>query len=151
MGLRFMICPVVGDGTNGVVRNPYRPKIDGLAPYSAVIPSNEDGTPKFTWCACIARSDDWSAVDADAEMDRIFGIDLPDTIDTFAEVKAFLKSHTVGDIPAARRQAMDLKLTSRGVDTSPLTLQSTWLQVLALIFRHLLGYTPGEDDVRVNG
>jgi hypothetical protein len=142
-----MICPVVGDGT--VVGGAYRPKIDGLTAYSAVIPSNADGSPAFNWCACVARTIDWTIVDADAAMERIFGIDLPDSIDTFAEIKAFLKSHTIGDIPAARRQALDDRLTTRGVDTSAITLQWTWLQVLALIYRHLLGYTPGEDEVRV--
>lgn len=155
MSLRVILCPVVGTGTPGDSRafppvppDPFRPKLDGLIglkAMSAVIPSNADGSPKFAWCVVMARADDWTAVDADAQNERLFGIDLPDAVDTFAELKVFLQSKTVGDIPPARRQALNERLTARGIDTSQVTLATTWWQVLRGIYRHLIGRLPDGD------
>lgn len=128
MGLRFYICPIIGDGKT--METAYRAKLGGLAAHVPTIPHKPDGSPQFNWCLAIARSSNWARADADATLERLFGIDLPDTVDTFAELKAFLQSKTVGDIPVARRQALNTRLTNRGIDTSQVTLQTTWWQVL---------------------
>jgi hypothetical protein len=143
MSLRFYLCPLVGDGLSE--ETAYRPQLAGLANFASMIPHNPDGTPKFNWCVAVARQADWTALDADAQLERLFGIDLPDTIDTFAELKAYLQSKTVGDIPVARRQAINDKLTARGIDTSQITLATTWWQVLRGIYKKL---NNGVDPVR---
>lgn len=142
MGLRIYFCPIVGDGLTP--QTAFRAKLSGIAPsVAAVIPHAPDGKPKFTFAPCIARSADWSTADADAALERMFGIDLPDTIDTFADLKAFLQSKTVADIPAARRQALNTRLTNHGLDTSQVTLSTTWWQVLKGIYQQL-GNPPGD-------
>lgn len=143
-----MLVPIVGTGgdLNGQP-NPYRPKISGLADHTAIIPSNADGTPKFNWCVVLSRAADWSIVDADATLERLFGIDLPDTLNTFAELKAFLQSKTVADIPQARRTALNTRLTNHGLDTSQVTLSTTWWQVLRGIYTQVLGSTPAGDGL----
>lgn len=143
MGIRIYICPIIGTGADnddwrasGVPQN-----------YSSIIPSNPvDGSPLFPWALVVARATNWSAQDANATLERLFGIDLPDTVDTWAEMKALLQSRTVADIPAARRQALNDRLTARGIDTSQVTLQTTWWQVLRGIVRHLNGGVDSKGD-----
>jgi hypothetical protein len=145
--LRFYLCPVIGDGSDD---NTYRPKLTGLGEFSAMIPSNPDGTPKFSWTAVVVRATDWAALDADPTLEKLFDTsDLPDGINTFAEVKAYLQSKTVGDIPVLRRQALDTRLTAKGIDTSAVTLQTTWWQVLKGIYRHLHGADVAGDGLRI--
>ena len=147
-GLRFYLCPVIGSGSDA---DPYRPKLHGLGGFAAMIPSNATtGAPLFSWTVAIVRAVDWAALDADLELEKLFDTsDLPDGINTFAEVKAYLQSKTVGDIPVLRRQAMDIRLTAKGIDTSAITLQTTWWQVLKGIYRHLHGTDVNGDGLVV--
>jgi hypothetical protein len=149
VGIRVYFCPIIGDGLT--TETAYRPKIAGLVPaMSAFIPHNHDGSPKFPWVLVVARGTNWTVADADAALERIFGIDLPDDIDAWAELKAFLQSKTVRDIPAARRQAINNKLTARGIDTSQVTLDTTWWQILRGIVRHLNGgVLPSADGIGI--
>lgn len=133
MGLRFYISPVIGDGLTP--ETAYRAKVGGT--HAAMIPSKTDGSPQFNWCVATVRAANWVQADGDATLERLFGIDLPDTVDTFAELKAFLQSKTVGDIPAARRQALNTRLTNHGIDTSQVTLATTWWQLLKGIYKTL--------------
>lgn len=133
---------MIGDGIS--TETAFRSKAARGAPFIASIQlsphvSPTDGSPLRSWSVVLARAGDWTATNADADYETIFGIDLPDSIDTFAELKAFLQSKVVGDIPAVRRQALNAKLTARGIDTSQVTLQTTWWQVLRGIYRHLNG------------
>jgi hypothetical protein len=148
MGLRVYLCPVVGDGQS--IETAYRPALGRVVrPATMLMPTNPDGSPRFGWALVVGRASDWSAADAVDGTERLFGIDLPDSVDTFAELKAYLQSRTVGEIPAARRQALNTRLTSRGIDTSQITLQTTWWQVLRGICRHLLGGSATGDEVSI--
>jgi len=146
MGIRIYICPVIGDGLSPATA--WRPKAadlvnSGVERFEAVL---QQRMADFAWTLAIARSSSWTAADADAQLERVFGIDLPDNINTWPEVKAFLQSKTVGDIPAARRLALQTRLEAKGIDTSQTTLQTTWWQVLRGIVRHLNnGVLPSED------
>lgn len=126
MSLRLYFAPIVGDGLSE--QTAFRTKVPGTV--SSVIPSRADGRPVFSFALTMARAADWTAYDADPTLDRLFGIDLPDSIETFADLKAYLQSKTVGDIPLARRTALNTRLTSRGFDTSQVTLATTWWRVL---------------------
>lgn len=141
MTLRIYLCPIIGDGLTP--ETAFRPKLDGLAEYSVRIPHQANGTPRRNWTICIASNPVWTLLDVDSTLERLFGIDLPDAIDTRAELRAFLQSKVVGDIPPARRRALNDRLTAKGMDTSGITLQTTWLQVLRAI---ILFITDNEDD-----
>jgi len=143
MSIRVYICPIVGDGLSPATA--FRAKVGSLADgHTAVVPSNADGTPKFNWAIVVARAVSWTNADADSTCVRTFGIDLPDTIDTWTDMKAFLQSKTVGDIPATRRQALNTLLTNHGIDTSQVTLATTWWQVLRGIVTQIDGSLTGD-------
>ena len=129
MSIRIYVCPIAGDGLT--VETAWRAKVSSLVDaHTAVIPNNADGTPKYNFALVVARAANWTNADADSTCARMFGIDLPDTVNTWADMKAFLQSKTVGDIPAARRQQLNTLLTNHGFDTSQVTLSTTWWQVL---------------------
>lgn len=136
MSLRLYLCPIVFDAQT----SSQFPELDGkVDDWTAKIPCDpQTGLAKFAWCLLVARSADWTAADAVAGAVKLFDSqDLPDSINTFPELKAFLQSKTVGDIPTARRQALNTRLTARGIDTSPITLSWTWARVLKYICTHL--------------
>ena len=60
--MRWALSPIVGNGTGQVVvgseatTGPYRAKASDHGGHVAVIPGNDDGTPKFGWC--LVRLDD---------------------------------------------------------------------------------------------
>jgi hypothetical protein len=148
--LRLYLCDIIGDGLSPETAfrtGLSRTSVMGSAPE---IKSNLDGRPKFSWVLAVARSSDWTVQDADPTLTKLFGIDLPDTIDSFADLKAFLQSKTVADIPAARRIALNTNLTSRGIDTSQVTLATTWWQVLRGIVQFLnSGIAPADDGISI--
>lgn len=150
MPLRLYLCNIIGDGLSP--ETAFRTGLSRTAVLgsSPEIKSNPDGTPKFTWVLAVARSPDWVVQDADPTLTRLFGIDLPDTVDTWVELKAFLQSKTVGDIPPVRRQALNNNLTSRGMDTSQVTLATTWWQVLRGVVQFLnSGVLPSDDGIAI--
>lgn len=87
-------------------------------------PSNADGTPASTWVLTMGRAVDWTPAEADAEMIDLFGGDLPASANTPDELRAFLRSRTVGDVPLVRRQAIQANLDSLGVVRSDFTLST---------------------------
>jgi hypothetical protein len=142
MSLRFYICPVIGDGLSE--ETAQRPKLHdyvvagAIRRMSCIVKTDPDGKAQFPWTAGIARATDWSALDADPEMVKLFDTaDLPDSMDTFAELKAYLQSRTVANIGPARRRALNARLGDFGIDTSGVTLQTTWWNILRGIYRHL--------------
>ncbi|MDH4276110.1 MAG: hypothetical protein OEW08_13840, partial [Gammaproteobacteria bacterium] len=54
---------------------------------------------------------------------------------TKAQIGAWLKTHTVGDIPAAKRTAIQNRLTSLGVDVTGITLATPLWDVVVRVFR----------------
>ena len=104
MSLKLILCPVIGDGQT--IDTSYRPKIMDYVHIetTAIIKSNPDGSPRFPWCLCLVRKSDWADVAGDVDIESVFGVDLPESIDDFQSLKAFLQSRTIGDIPAQRRQ-----------------------------------------------
>lgn len=87
----------------------------------------------------------WASVDLDTTLVKLLdSADLPDTITTWSAFKAFLQSKTVGDIPLARRQALNTRLQSFGFDTTQVTLATTWWQLLIGMIQQM-GYTSNAD------
>src|SRR5512146_2878506 len=136
MSLRVYACPIIGTGIQG---DPYRSKMSLYSTkYATIFPSNVDGTPASTWVLTIARLDDWSAVEADATMINIFGVDLPDTLQSRDDLRTWLRGRTIGDIPTARRNAIQTRLDNLGVYRGDFTLATPLWKVFQRVFASTL-------------
>ena len=89
--------------------------------YANFFPSNEDGTPASSWVLTMGRAADWTAAEADAELIDLFAGDLPASANTPTELRTFLRTRTVGDVPVARRQAIQANLDALGVVSTDFT------------------------------
>lgn len=123
--------------------------MSGLAAFTGCLPAKVGGALARNWCVVIARASNWSALDADSELERVFSIDLPDNLDSVPELLAFLRSRTVGQIPTARRNALQSRLAALGVDLTGIGLASTWFEVFQRVRRAILGFDPGDGDASV--
>lgn len=53
--MRWVISPIIGDGTATIVEGqeattgPYRAAVSAYGPHAALLPGNNDGTPKKSW------------------------------------------------------------------------------------------------------
>lgn len=135
--IRVYICPVIGSGTK---QDPYVSKARTFGyQFANFIPSNPDGTPRFTWSLAALNSSDWTAIEADAACDDLFAGDLPANIDTRAELRALLKSRAVIDVPLARRNAIIAVLDKYGVDHSDFTGATPLWRVFQRVVSTLFG------------
>lgn len=113
MALRVYICPIIGSGTR---QDPYRSKgVDYGFEHTSFLPSKTDGTPGSAWTLSVLRGSDFTAIDADATCDDLFGGDLPDTVDSRNDLLPFLRSRTVANVPTARRNRITGVLDKYGV------------------------------------
>lgn len=114
MSVRVWAGPWVQGTLDGAVV--YRPKAaDYCIGFASFFPSRADGTPASSWVLTMGRASSWAAAEADPEMIDLFAGDIPGAIDTPAELRAFLRGRTVGDVPLARRQAIQANLDTLGV------------------------------------
>lgn len=135
--IRAYICPVVGSGTK---QDPYCSKARSFGyQFANYIPSKPDGSPLFTWSLAVLNSSDFTAIDADASCDDLFGGDLPANIDSRAELRNMLKTTTVLDVPVARRNAITAVLDKYGVDRTDFTGQTLLWRVLQRVVGTLFG------------
>lgn len=120
MAKRFYISKIVGDGTE---YNPFRPKVaDYNVSWSGVIPSNEDGTPKFGFTFVIVNTQDHTALLADPQIKGMPELSLDAQISTLSK---------------ATRDKMLAYFDDEGIDRTGLTLQSTMRDVLRRVGKHL--------------
>mgnify|MGYP001573658722 CR=1 FL=1 len=131
MPVRLVICPIIGTGTED---DPYRAKVaDYGGHHACAIPTGPLGAPMKSWCLAAINAADLTAVDANP--------DIRDVVEGFADgfngsraaLRTFLSTHTVGDVPALKRAAINARLTALGVDTTGLTLASTLWDVIQRI------------------
>lgn len=145
---RYYICPVVGTGTES---DPQRPKVvDYSTPsvpfeVSATILTGPDGRAVKPWCLARVRGADLSAIDADPQCVDILERLADAAGEKRGEIINWLKSRTVGSIPAARRNRINARLNNIGVDTTGITLNSTLFDVLLLVFRTHEAFNSLED------
>ena len=134
--IKLYICPIIGDGKTPSTA--YRPKIADYINVSCggMIPSNPDGTPVHSWTLVEVESKDFTEVDAD--------IELIDVFDKFAsgitksELRTFLKSKTVGDIPIVRRNKIQNYLINKGVDLSGINLSTSLWELVVRVHHKIL-------------
>lgn len=125
--------PVLADGA-------YSAKADQYCTGGFVnfFPSNLDGTPASTWVITVGRASDWTAAEADAALVDIFAGDLPGTIDSPQDLRAFIRSRTVGDVPVGRRQTIQANLDTLGVPRADFVLATPLWKVFQRITSTLL-------------
>lgn len=120
MAKRFYLSKIIGDGTE---QNPYRPKVaDYSVSWSGVIPSNEDGSPKFGFTFVIVNTQNHAALLADPQIKGMPELSLDAQISTLSK---------------AVRDKMLAYFDDEGIDRTGLTLQSTMRDVLRRIGKHL--------------
>ena len=124
---RYYICPIVGTGTDTDL---IRAKIIDHRPKntSAAIGGK-------TWALVRVDTDDYTAIDADADC-----IDVLEKITDIAgitksEIVTWLKARTVADVPAAMRNRINNRLTAIGVSATGITLSTPLWEVLVRVFR----------------
>lgn len=72
--MRWVISPIIGDGTGSIIAGqeattgPYRAKASDYGAHVALIPGNDDGTPKFNWCLCRISDDAVATAEADTDL-----------------------------------------------------------------------------------
>jgi hypothetical protein len=71
--MRWVISSIIGDGTAQIIvgqedtTGPYRAKASSYGSHTALIPGNNDGTPKFNWALCYFDGDT-TAAEADTDL-----------------------------------------------------------------------------------
>src|SRR4051812_36816571 len=110
MSVRVWTSPVVTTTFGGSTL--YKSKAEQYCTggFANFFPSNTDGTPASAWVITIGRAADWTAASADAELTDLFAGDLPAGIDSPADLRVFMRTRTIGDVPLARRQAIQANL-----------------------------------------
>jgi hypothetical protein len=100
--VRIYICPIDFLTPPAVPRTGYYPRLmQYVSPgrYMVGSKTDSDGSPSLPWALGVAIASDWSAVDADAQMQLI--AEFPAAVVTFADAKTYLKATTIADLPAA--------------------------------------------------
>ena len=127
---KYYICPIIGDGS---FEFPYRPKVADYSGvnWAGIIPSKSDGIPKFGWCLVLVSSSDFTNIEMDSTIQDIFQKYVSGN--SWADIKFFLKSKTVGDIPLVERIKIRTYLTNIGVDFTDVMLSTTLLEILTRV------------------
>jgi hypothetical protein len=137
MSVRVWAGPWVQDTFAGATRWKSQAEQYCTGGFSNFFPSNLDGSPASTWVITAGRAQDWTAAIADASLTDIFAGDLPGTINSRDDLIAFLRGRTVGDVPLARRQAIQANLDSLGVARADFTLTTPLWKVFQRIISTL--------------
>lgn len=139
MPFRWYICPIIGDGNS--LATAYRPKVSDTLSGVANVGIHStwlkgiDGRPSKTWCICVVNAASLTTVDADSTVVDIFE-QLTDAAGiSKAAVENWLKTHTVGDVPAAARTRIQTRLTNAGIDITGITLSTRLWDVLLRVYR----------------
>jgi hypothetical protein len=100
---RYAVCKVIGDGATP--ETAYRAAAQDLAgiSHSALIASNADGTPRFSWCLVLLSAADLTQASSSADVDLFPAISL---------------DALISSLTAAQRNAISTKLQARGIDPS---------------------------------
>jgi hypothetical protein len=110
-------------------------------------PVNPDGSPASAWVITAGRNADWTAAQADTDLDDLFGGDLPASIDTVDALKSFLRSRTISQVPTARRNAINAVLAEYGVVTTDFNgatpLWRVWQRVCSTLDEQDFNYAGG--------
>lgn len=117
MAKRYFLSPIIGTGTDA---DPIRPKVaDYGVGWVGLIPSNPNGSAKFSWAFVIASATDFSALLADNALYA-----LPDRLLNDGLTKQ-------------ERSQISNKLNSMGVDASFMTAATTFLDVIRGVAKQL--------------
>lgn len=133
MAVRVYICPWVGSGTRADM---YRSKAEDYGyEVSSFIPSRGDtnGAPASPWVMTVCIAPDFSAIAADPTCDDLFAGNLPATILNKDDLRVFLKTHTVSDIPGSRRPDILAVLDKYGIVRTDITNSTSLARLMQRI------------------
>ena len=122
--MRWVISPIIGNGTSEVVvgseatTGPYRAKASDYGAHSAVIPGNDDGTPKFNWCL-VYFDGDVTAAESDPDLTVLPNLTMDHRI------------------TLAQRDWLRTRLQNRGLPYLWVNTGDTVLSILRTIGRYL--------------
>lgn len=85
-----------------------------------------DGRTAVTWALTIGRATDWTAAEADPQIEFLFTV--PAGVNTKAELRAWLQSVTLGDLTLAQRQNLQTIFDAHSINRADFTLATTGLQ-----------------------
>lgn len=97
MSVRIYLSPVTGDGSD---QNPHRPRIaDTGVNFAAIMSGGPGGSPRFTWALVVCSAVDFTAIDADPDLNAI-PVPLETTIaslnnPTRNRIQGFLNSRSI--------------------------------------------------------
>jgi hypothetical protein len=118
--MSYAIAEIIGTGeVTETIENPYRADVDNSGILNTIIPSNQDGTPKFSWC--LVELEDYQNA----------------TGPNLVKIPAQNLDKTVGDLSGAKKLEIQNKLTALGIDTSWITNSSSVKEIIKKIANHL--------------
>lgn len=87
------------------------------------------------WCVTLGFTQDWTAADADAEIESLFTV--PGNVNTRTDLRAWLQGVTVADMTVGQRSRFAEILDNHLIDRSDFTLATTGFQVMRRILNTL--------------
>ena len=138
MAHRYYVCPIVQDPSD--VSNKIAKVM--LYPHVATSGVNQLGT---NWCLIRVEASSFAAIDADPECRDVFEA-LADASNTSkANLIAWLKTNTLGSLQAPRRNSIQNRLTTLGVDLTGISNASSLWDVVVRAHRLHVGHDRLED------
>lgn len=135
-----MLSPVVTQVVDGITVNESKAEQYCEGGFVNFFPSKLDGTSATPFVMTVGRSADWTAANADAQIEVVIAV--PNTIDTPAALINLLRTKTVADLTSGQRSQMQAIFDNHSIPRSDFTLSTP----LSRIFRRLVSFLFENDE-----
>jgi hypothetical protein len=125
MSARCMISPVINPTPNSQTTKAEQ-YCDLGCENRYAIRSAIDGRVAVPWSLTIGRATDWTAAEADPEIEFLFTV--PAGVNTKAELRAWLQSVTLADLTVAQRTRLQTIFDAHSINRADFTGATTGLQ-----------------------
>lgn len=131
MSARCMLSPVVNPTPNAQM-----PKAElYCTALQNVYALGTNGRFTLPWCLTLGFANDWTAADADLEIEWLFTV--PAGVDSKDDLKAWLRSVTIGDMTTVQRNRVSAIFDNHAIVRADFTLQTTAFQIVGRILATL--------------
>lgn len=132
MASRMMLSPMIESPANV-----WRSKAESYCDLGSVsyVPSLVTGVPATSFALTLGRAANWTAASADVQIEFLFPV--PANIDTPAELRNFLATHTVADLTVPQKTAMQAIFDAHGIPRADFTNATTGTQVMKRVVAYL--------------
>lgn len=137
MSVRLWLGPWEEVTQNGLTFKRARAAQYCTSGHRALLPLNSDGSMASPWVIIAGAASDWTAAESDALIDDLFAGDLPSSINTLSELRTFLRTRTIADVPLARRNDITAVLDEYGVVRSDFVGSTPLIRVFQRVFSTL--------------